>query len=613
MVKNIIYGDNDMTTWGFVSQRFDDMRSARSDFDQRWRRNNEDYYSYRIPDLNGELGLPTVKTIVDKYVSEIARNDDSVIFKPTIEKKSENKQYEQLTKVFNQEEDAPNIDLQKKLAKKDACIYGIGVIFEGYINTGEVGSFSGLITERVDPRDCFFDESALVHHDRYGNTGMADFIRRRYYPAQNFKKAFSSPIYNQKAVKEAAKNFTVKQQENTSEVDDQHDQDLIEVYEYWSKDKLIIVPTNTGNPIFDGKNPYGDIPFVIYVVDLDAETLYPSSIPEIIAPITSQIELLYRVWYQNTKLSAANIIFADEDTGLIPGADMRSGIQLAKLDGQDIRTKIQQFSIENKSPQIQTYMNFLDDLLTISSSVDRRALLSKPDELATQTKVKTATELKRILDIINTITISADEQRALLRAKNIIKFVFAKTKDVIINDVKEEKSGSFKDVKGSNVTININPSDWVDFEFNVKVEPKVENDQEKQEELRSIMEFYQTTQLILSDPNTPQDIRQRFNYEVLIEEIASKFPSIDLSKIFEQKDSKSRLKNDLEKAMRGESFSPEIKTQEEKDETVSSVSKTLASEKDPIKKMNLAKFLLKSNAKNIGKTERNSEEIITEQ
>ena len=178
----------------FVLQRADDMRIARTRFEDRWQDNNTRIFNFLEKD--GLFHLAMAWSLVENMTDEISDNfDGSVAFIPTEQARArENFQYDYFSKIYNQENQKVYVQTERKMALKDALRYGVGVLFEGYfireVEEKPTNFFDGLITERVDPRDFFIDNAAQKWYDPQGLSGATDCIRRRWYKPTTFKQLF---------------------------------------------------------------------------------------------------------------------------------------------------------------------------------------------------------------------------------------------------------------------------------------------------------------------------------------------------------------------------------------------------------------------------------------
>lgn len=587
----------------FVQIRFRDMEVEKDDFDDRWEINNRRKFSFLIND--GATHLPNAWVVANDITEEITNEfDGSVAFVPTIESSvREGFQHEQLSRIYNQENQKINVQKERHGAIYDAVCYGIGVLFEGYISVDDPDvddAFKGLITERVDPRDFFIDDHAVQFFDPQGINGANDCIRRRRYSKPVFKRLFSRAPFDQGVVERVLKgggigdsrdNFSIinEERENVAQEDE------IELLEYWDDDNLIIQPRFSTEILYKGPNPYGKKPFVVYVTSVEFETIYPPSVLELIAPILKQKDIAVNYWKELTKLLATPVIFADEETGLIAGQALKGGVQTMTLDGVDIRQKVQQVQLGNDPSPLINLISFLDDEFTVASGKDVKALLAAPQELATQTKQKIATQVKRLRGIIRTMMQDAESQRAMLRGRNIIKFIFNKKRDVLINDFTTMESGELRALAGSQATIEINDQDWKEFEFNVIIKSKAEDEVTKEktrDQLNTLVNSL--TQFFQQFP----ELRETFNPEEFVKQWLETWPDLDISQLFRKDEGESSVTQALEKASRGEQVDSEMIAslgRKGKDDFISKVGKRATEADDPLLRRQFTKLLLQAN------------------
>ena len=447
-----------------ILSRMASMRNAKTNYDVIWERANARKWSFLREDKN--YNPPTMYTTVNDVAHEIiAAFDGKIEIVPKIDGVKSDL-YKKLQYAYNQSIYDINTQFEREKAIKDACDYRIGVIFEGYLDKGERGKFEGLITESVDPRDFFIDDAAQVWYDPVGLRGARDCIRRRWVKVSDLKEAFKNDKYNQKAVKEVYDGMADKVNPNNSTGDhvrrevmttetslisiDHYSNGVIEVLEYWTCDKLVIVFNGYNvDPIYDGENPYEMLPFAVYSVMATGETMYPPSINELVAPMIQRKIILKNLMYISSKLNQIPIIYADESTDLIEGEEIKPGVRNVRLDGQDIRQKIQQLTLGGVSSSAQYMDQLLEDDLIEASKNDPKAIKNMPDVTATQVKRKIETELKNIRNIVSTMMQSAETYRAFLRCRTILKYVFADTQDLLINHVTIDREGNMKELEGA--------------------------------------------------------------------------------------------------------------------------------------------------------------------
>lgn len=566
--------DKDIAT--FIRQRKSEMESRNSDIANRYEINNRRFYSFLLRDMNGEYGLPTSWVTVNHYLGEIMRNfDGSLIYIPNIDSaEHDRKKYDYLSKVYNQEGLKRNIKNERRFALRDALLCGLGVMYEGYLSQDQnkkknQNSFNGRVSQRVDPRDLFIDNSAQRYYDPVGRLSPKDVIWRMWFKKDCFKKVFSGKEYNQKAVQSALNAGTTTKSrsgqniiyfDSAVQIDSQNNiigsqfvDDVIAVYEYWTKNERVLIAESGDEVIYKGENKYENIPFAFFVPYPDPEYLYSVGILDVIAPTAAAIEYNWKLWLLNNRLTASPIIFADKDTGLLAGGELQPGIQFADLRGASINNKIQQLNLNNHGNDILQFSSYTQDLLIQASGVDTRSLQDRPNELATQTKSKLATETRRINDIIDTMMETGESQRGFLGGVNIMKFLFSEERDVIINDYVENKDGFLESAKGAITKLRINKNDWKNFEFDVVIESKSRNEFQKQEKLVSGLKLLDILRNFMADPNVPPEMKQNIKFESLFEQIVNQFPEYDASEIFQKKGGKSQIEEEMNMVLSGKS------------------------------------------------------------
>ncbi len=588
-----------------VQSRLSDMRNARSNYQKIWRISNRRRYSF----LNEGRAFypPTMWTITNDLSQEIiSAFDGNIKVEPTSVGKPD-LMYTLLSNVYNKENNKVNVQLEREVAIQNAVCYRIGVLFEGYLDNQKEGSFEGLITESVDPRDFFIDDSAQIWYDPLGYRGAKDCIRRRWYSASNVREVFSDSKYNQKAVDMAIGNVKEMGAKGTPYANnnqgqylnrdiqstmndvmpiDRYGNHFIQVLEYWSNDRLIIEFDNaSGIPVYDGENPYGMLPFTVYSLFNTGESIYTPSMIDIAQPIVSRKDVMTNLMYLSAKLNQTPLIYADSKTGLVSGQEIIGGVQTVKLeDKEDIRQSIQQIQLGGISSSSQYMSDYLENELISATKIDPKSLRTTPQETATKTKRKIETELKNVRNIVTTMMKGAEQYRAILRCKNILKYVFADTKDVLVNDVKQLPDGELVSSRGTQTPITINPDDWENFEFNVEIKSTNENEIEKEEKINQSLRLLEIINAYRQDPLLSPEEKKKANIVALMEEIVENIPLIDTTKVFAQDNNITKLKEDIDTMKLGGSPTPIWKDEKQRIRMLRTIANAMAEEQKKPKK-----------------------------
>jgi len=478
------------------------------------------------------------------------------------------------------------------------------------------------------------DDSAQVWYDPLGYRGAKDCIRRRWYSASNIKEVFKDPDYNQSVVNK----FLRKQKEQDGEVQGEHmnreqqtsipevdsldanADGLILVWEYWSKDELIIEFDDLqGEPVYKGENPYDMLPFVPYYIYDTGDSMYPPSVNEVLAPMIDRKAIMMNMVYRGALLKQMPLIYAHQKAGIIPGQEIVPGVQVAELDdGDNINNFIQQIQLGGVSQDAQFWLANNEDEIIAASKMDVKAIRNQPEVTATQTKRKIETELKNIRNIVGTQMKGAETYRAILRANNIMKFVMADTQDVLINDHVQDEEGNLRSAEGSNSLVEINPEDWQDFEFQVTVKSKNESDIEKSEKVAQSERLLNTLQAFLAIPpdimssESKEGVKQAF--DGLFEEIIKNISILDESKILKTGQGSMKIKEDIEEMKLGGDPMPEWKDEKQRQAMIATMGKALQKEmkgnKDPKVINAFTRYLLKLNEKTTQPTKETPAEAI---
>lgn len=525
-----------------VRNELSEMRTNRDGIENRFNRNQKLLYEFMIRE--DRTNLPNFWTLINSSVDEIIESfDGSSRYIPDAAsgKAGKLRLYNQLSAVYNQENFKINRQLQRKLAISDATAYGTGVRFDGYLNLDKAGSFNGWITEHVHLLDFFYDSSAQQWYDPVGRIGAKKCIRRRWYPRGDaFKALFSDSDYNQKVVNEAAKadetltreaDATVEIGGDAGErtVDENQPRHLVQVLEYWDKDHLIIQPANTDKPIYTGENPYGFLPFVVYNLYNTYNKRYPPGLIDILAPLLLQKDMIVNFFMYNSKLSSVPWIAVDEEaTGIMAGDELIPGVQPMDLsNGKDIRQAIQPIQIPNTSAASLNALTYLEDEITSAAGIDTRALISTRPELATKIKKKEQTEVKRLRNAIKAMMLQAETEVAMKAGSIITKFVFADTKDILIND-HQEKDGELIKREGVAATIAIDPTDWKNLPFDVIIKSKLEDSISEEERRNTLL---RALEMSIQASQTAPEFAQKINLPELYTQIFKTFSDLDIEQI----------------------------------------------------------------------------------
>lgn len=560
-----------VTSVGEIMERIGQMATAKANFDERWRKNHDREFLFMESD-DEFFSFPNAWVLIQQTANDVVEAiDGSINLQPTIETvlRHGDRQYDEMSKMYNQANKSINVKPQRKLMARDALSVGIGILFEGYLRNKDF-KFTGLITERIDPRDMFLDDSALIHYDPVGISGIKECVRRRWYPRKAFADIFKDEDFAQSVVRDVEKNgsseeFMSREVQNTPN-NENRDYDagytenentqrgLVKVWEYWTDKELVMIVDGNEEPLFRGENPYERIPFAFYSPYLTAETLYGPSLLEVMTPVLMIKDIIMNLWYMNAKLSAMPLVFVSQATGLTKGTEYEPGFQPVDLSStEDMSKHVQEVRVGETS---QTLTSFYDRIVENEriehGGKDTQALKNRPGELATQTKKKELMEEKSVSGLANDFMIGGETQRAIIRIHNIIKFPLSKTKDVLINDFTQDENDKLKSAKGSFSILKIDPKSWENFEFNVIIESAFETKLESEAIRDDLMRLLEVFERILGNPGISPDFKEKVRFDALTEQILKTFPAIDTSEIFVKEEIKGVLTKSIEQMKTGE-------------------------------------------------------------
>lgn len=539
-----------------VEARLSEMQSVRGDFDNAWLNANSVYNVFMQND--GLIHLPEAKVIIDFLVDEILKSfTGEVEFTSSILSRGEfeQKKLSMLSKIYNQENLKVGVQAERKKAIKNALVYRFGVLFEGYYKTGKNFAFDGLITESVDPRDFFDDESSSQFYDPNGFSGSRDCIRRRWMSPDTFSEMYDRQGFDREKIRLIRQRMgqgASRDQGQQGVIDDQTT-GVVAILEHWTPKEVRF--SYGGTVFFAAPNPYGKLPFTVYVLDTSQETKYPPSLVETLTPLLMMEDFVVNFIYEMEKISAP-YIFADSRTNLIDGKRIEAGVaNIVKNEtNADIRSMITEVRVGGASPTSYNLLNIIDDRKRNISKIDTRSLRDRPDETLGQAKIKQAVQAKEISNKIKHMMDTAEGYRALLRGRNIINYVFSEEKSVLVQDAQEY----YDDVvsqKGKNALLKINPREWKHFDFNVIVKEKSLSNAEKEEARKSMIELFQVgMQFMQSGVYQPQEAKtMKKQLAQLWQEILNTY---DLDFEIENKKS-GGIKEEIDRILSGENIQGE--------------------------------------------------------
>lgn len=331
----------------------------------------------------------------------------------------------------------------------DTLFYGTGVLYEGYTrvqreitpvdgdelelaasNRVLTTLYEGLVSERIDIRDFFVDETAYVFYDEANIQGARDCIRRRSYPYSTFKERFKGfkNANNIVPISWGSDPFGRGKQPFQKESQEQKTiEKYVIVLEYWNVELDMLCLVANGIEIYYGANPFKHkrLPFVLYYNYRRDDSLWGISEIEINAPFVYAKEEIRNLMITDAKLAlqpalavSGDVMFNPEEEELEPGAVFT----LRGLNGGKVQDAIMPLRFAGVPPEAFQVLTNIEDQQTIATGDDTRALYSNPKQLATQTLSKRESQEKRIKSSVMQNTMESERDRVMLKISNIIQY-----------------------------------------------------------------------------------------------------------------------------------------------------------------------------------------------
>ncbi|OPX88983.1 MAG: hypothetical protein A4E53_01716 [Pelotomaculum sp. PtaB.Bin104] len=555
-----------------VRTRFYFMANAKSNLEAKWRSIKQLYEIYEAKITQGEqwnepFRFAELFGSCQRKYSDLIKNLPEVKIRAT-KNSSQNFAIAQQATIEHTER-TTNSTREKSRAIWDSILYGTGILFEGFTKlerkitdidpkTGELTGkerlaclYAGLVSERIDPRDFFIDETATVFFDETGITGARDCIRRRIYPYSTFRERFKDYKHVEEIVpvvwgsdvmgwskvpyeKESQENKTIQQ--------------YVTVLEYWNVEADAICLIANGIEIYFGANPFMHkrLPFTVYYNYRRDDSLWGVSEAEILAPFIYAEEEIINLMILDAKLAlqpalavSGDVMFNPEDNELQPGAIFT----LRGLNGGKVGDAIAPLRFGGIPTETFNVLEKLDDLRIIITGDDIRSLYSNPDQLATQTLSKREVSQKRLASNIYQNTVDSERGRIQQRLSNIIQFyakpyqtidgrvdlrrIMVEGYDVMQQD--DENAPEFKQRYGAQSYFTLNDkslgsSREVEIEI---IDSKME-DELRKEELENLSNYLKTVVELM--PIAPQML-DGMDVRALLKQMATKL-DLNINELF---------------------------------------------------------------------------------
>lgn len=354
--------------------------------------------------------------------------------------------------IYDHQENIGNARIEKARVVLDTLLVGTGILYEGYgqniidIIPNESNEtdlkwkskeriktvlFDGLVSERVDPRNFYADETTSIFFDETGAQGAQDCMRRRMYSPQAWQTKFKDfdnfdkvqPwAWGMSFITNGIRPYEKEAQEQkTSAL-------YYEVLEYWNLKMDMVVLIANGVIIYTGANPFRHkrLPFTLYYNYRRDDSIWGVSEIEVQMPFVQFKEQLNNLIIMDAKLKlqpalavSGDAQFNEEENELQPGAIFT----LRGVVNGKVQDNIMPLSFGGIDPNSMAVIDKIENDRIAITGDDTRALYSNPGQLATQTLAKREASQKRIKANILLNTIDSERQRAYIRFSNIIQFI----------------------------------------------------------------------------------------------------------------------------------------------------------------------------------------------
>lgn len=473
----------------FVERRFYQMSWARNQWYQRVQKTFRLWDVFQPWLLEGEnfnkaVRFPTLRDVAKAIKDEIMRNPPEAVLEPRYGEKANRAQ----ALEFKVKEIKDNI-YEKRVQEDcigDMIFFGRGVRRVNYYCTknpdGET-LYDDVGTERLDPRNCYFDEKGRYLWDPKKRDIKRDAIFKYVYPYSTFIEKFSQmdDIINLDKVSGVKMNFSsdlVYPTEREAEEQPGTDGLGVIVYEYINQEMGFFGMVANGVTIKEPdeiENPDGRIPVVVYDFERRRDNAWPNSLAELIAPHIYSQDTIFNLELMGLKLDLMPATMVDSDLGynkkvhkLHPKAVWEMNVPPGKQLNQMVFPFQRATGDANKWNMMN---NFIESQMTISSGNDRKALYLNPGELATQTAFKNQTMQKSVNALIFANEIEAEGQMVELMVGYIKEYltdqIEVKVGDQETKKYRKVKIRGYKSEQGNGGEVKFTPSQGVDSYFDL--------------------------------------------------------------------------------------------------------------------------------------------------
>lgn len=409
----------------------------------------------------------------------------------------------------------------------DTVDFGTGICFDGYDY-----SKKEIVCQYVDIRQFFPDEMARDMEE------CRDSMWRNTMTISEFSALFGDfpKAETVKAGMDSDNSANVLSEAERAE--QKANKGKVKVYDFYSiKLKKHFVVANKV-VLVNEEYSFSGLPFHAKYFLKNPDSFWGISNLQMCYAPMSAIQSMISLAFLNAKASMAKSYFVNANTGLQNGMKIKPNEVIpVKTGDKNINDVIQSFSLGGVPAEFFNMYTIFQDALTIASQQDQRALMANPNQLATQTKSKAESFQKRARDIIreNIINFGVSRMEHLVE---LLKTHIAEKaeKSYLIDGYAviggESKSPKFKKSAGMRGKWKAT-EESLKGEFAVEVVEKSDVKISKEEELKSLMRFFEVVSTMVQlDPNVASQI----DFSEMMTVMAEKF-GIDKKRILKNSDS----------------------------------------------------------------------------
>lgn len=484
----------------FVEKRFYNMAWSRNQWYNRMMRTGKLWDVFKPWLVDGEnfnkaVRFPTLRDTAKAIKDEIMRTPPKAVLEPLYGEKANRAQA--LEAKVNEIKDNVYEKRTQSDCIADMLFYGRGVRMVNYYCEKKPDGgylYDDVGTERLDPRNCYFDEKGRYLWDPKKRDMKRDAVFKFVYPYSTFLEKFQDMegVVNLESVSAKEVEFSSDlNYETDREAEETKEKGLgVAVYSYYNQEENIMGIVANGVTIMQPKpidNPLGRIPVVIYDFETRRDGAWPNSLAELIAPHIHAQDTIFNLEIMGLKLDLMPATMIDSDLGYnkkIHRLYPRAVWEMNVPPGKQLQNMVYPFQRAQSDPnRFYGMNNYIESQMTITSGQDRKALYLNPGELATQTAFKNQTMQKSVGALIFANELEAEAQMTELMVE-FIRVYMTEKRDVKLGGketkkYRKVKIKNFKTEQFNDGDVNFEPSQGVDSYFeltkdSVDVDVKVE-------------------------------------------------------------------------------------------------------------------------------------------